>query len=431
METRNMNLETVLDVLDLTNYFPGKITQDLLYQITELDFTNVENKPEKIAWQFIRKIVHRDYNARFVRYDKIVEKSSAGFREKLEQQRGKLVEQIHPLDIVVAVFICCDPIARQDIVSHLWECRLAIPFILPPSCDHENTLSAYIWPLRSLEGLFRQEDGEFIERSIIDQPFGCIGFMKIGEISEWSKSNLLNCLIWGSEKTHPSFYHRNCKGSKKSKSDIVDGLIEIFWYLPGGEEADDTEHFVNPTLILNLRGDAIRHKEQVELIGKQSSLTLILTDLNHFDECVQIVEALSRVKSSALILLANDETEGLENIIKEPLARFKYDTVEVLAIKGKMLPDVLEMMHQNIHSITTSKPEMKKNTLSNYTQLFADNNCDVDEKSQTFTEVFEIVNKQKPYMRVIVKEIFFHCKSCFGKNGLKRIVIFGGIIKWM
>ena len=59
-------------------------------------------------------------------------------------------------------------------------------------------------------------------------------------------------------------------GNKRYK--IAGGLVELSWYLPS---TGDKNMFVYPTMIFNLRGDAVHFPMQVEFIKKVSSCVVI------------------------------------------------------------------------------------------------------------------------------------------------------------
>ena len=42
---------------------------------------------------------------------------------------------LHSLDVVTAIFLCCNPIIRQDFVQRLWGCKLAIPLVIQERSD--------------------------------------------------------------------------------------------------------------------------------------------------------------------------------------------------------------------------------------------------------------------------------------------------------
>ncbi|XP_053387149.1 interferon-induced very large GTPase 1-like [Mercenaria mercenaria] len=76
-----------------------------------------------------------------------------------------------------------------------------------------------------------------------------LSFIRIGDNNKLSKSYLTDCVIGGTEKVHPMFFHRDSEGSKRKRSNVVEGLIEIGWTLPNGSD----DKFNGPRLILNLR----------------------------------------------------------------------------------------------------------------------------------------------------------------------------------
>lgn len=63
-------------------------------------------------------------------------------------------------------------------------------------------------------------------------------WLSLGLALHLMPSQLMNCLI--SDK-HDTFFHRHCLGSSKNRV-LLDGVVDITWYCPSGEE---TGHFPN------------------------------------------------------------------------------------------------------------------------------------------------------------------------------------------
>ena len=56
---------------------------------------------------------------------------------------------IHPTDVLLALLHCCDNILRQDLLSRLHTCKLAIPFLLPDPTDNKK-ITLLLWAMRSI-----------------------------------------------------------------------------------------------------------------------------------------------------------------------------------------------------------------------------------------------------------------------------------------
>lgn len=375
----------LLSDLGLSDYYPGKLTRDHLYQLTNV--TLESSKKEDIApvWQFIHNIVRCNYNARIIEQKDVPTQdiSLSGFRQRRARKQTEINVSIHPLDIVISVFLCCEATARQDLVMHMWACRLAVPFILRP--NKNSLVSVYIWPLRSLVGQVI-EDTNCFDRQMIQEKMSCIGFIRVGENDAWSKSYLLDCLIWGPEKTHSTFIHRDSEGSRSSRSCIVDGLVEIAWHLLSDKVK---EGFSDPKLMLNLRGDARNHVVQTKIIGQLSSVTIILTTLKDLSACVSVVKTLTGEKSRVLILLSDKktDTDQLSTLANDFFWDIPDDELDFLELEQKRLPEVLKFIYFNLSQM--EKNICKKFVLSDFVKTISSMTALVDETDDIYKEPFE------------------------------------------
>ena len=69
--------------------------------------------------------------------------------------------------------------------------------------------------------------------------------------------------------------HKDITSNTANKS--IDGLIELAWFVPSNDKLESGK--INDlTTVLNLRGDADKFPEQVELIKKFSDLVIIISD---------------------------------------------------------------------------------------------------------------------------------------------------------
>ncbi|XP_053387810.1 interferon-induced very large GTPase 1-like [Mercenaria mercenaria] len=373
MTSHKQNLENLLELLNLTHYYPEKLTRDELYQLTYDNVKQEKKEDVPLVWQFIQDITRYNHNARSVE-DKYAP----------THDFNGIKCPIHPLDIIACVYLCCEPTARQDFVLHMWTCRLAVPFILKPNqTEHVNV---YIWPLRSLVGQVF-ENYEFFDRPLIHEEMGCIGFIRVGENDTWSKSYLLNCLLWGPNKTHSTFIHRDSEGSVSTRSFVVEGLVEIGWYLPSGEQDD---RFPCPKILLNLRGDSANHTDQTKLIGQFSSVTIVLSNVKDLRSAVPIVKSLIEHKSRVIILLS-DRSVGSDRhneTVEEFFSEISTEEVALLELGQKRLPEILKIIHGRIEKMEKNGED--KIVLSDLVKNISSMQAFVDETSSVYKEVFEL-----------------------------------------
>ena len=104
---------------------------------------------------------------------------------------------LHPVDCMLIVLHCCDDILRQDLISKLLLCQLAIPFLLPNPTD--NSVTFLLWALRSLLRGWKSHNTGGKEHRMVDYQGPIVSFIRIGDVQS-SKSEILNAVIGGESK---------------------------------------------------------------------------------------------------------------------------------------------------------------------------------------------------------------------------------------
>ena len=213
--------------------------------------------------------------------------------------------RLHPVDCMLAVLHCCDDILRQDLISKLSLCQLAIPFLLPNPTD--NSVTFLLWALRSLLRGWKSHNTGGKEHRLVDYQGPIVSFMRIGDVQS-SKSEILNAVIGGESKVF--FNQRECEGGDCERN-FVDGLVEMCFYLPSGKETDP---FIDAVTFLNLRGDAQRHSKQVEFLQKISFTCVVLTaEPNINENTVKLLQSLAGAPGGIVLFLGKQqkkETKG-------------------------------------------------------------------------------------------------------------------------
>ncbi|XP_036375382.1 interferon-induced very large GTPase 1-like [Megalops cyprinoides] len=257
-----------------------------------MDNSNQPKKRNQLALDYIHQLMMLDCNARY-----IGTKSSAAVCEEkcstvesgddfLNTESDDTEEDenqgIHPMDIHIAVFLCADDFLRQYICTKLAMCQFALPLLVPDPGTGEVEFP--LWALRQVRKSWkcRQESAGTAVQRYDDQlmsstPAPIISFIRLGSSSQ-SKSQILNNII--SKQKHDVFFHRHCRGSTPNRS-LMDGVVEVSWYLPGGRR-DDT--FDSCVAFMNLHGDASKHPRQLEFLQDVSTVNLVLLSENGLDE---------------------------------------------------------------------------------------------------------------------------------------------------
>lgn len=133
----------LLDQLGLTEYFPETLS---LEDVREHDFETAARDSREIKWVLISKLIGLNSKARDVELEQYFKENAK--RTNLEQikenssfdnlyssvmkQFSPVVianVQFNPLDVLFTIFCCCSPFLKQIIITKMFICRLAVPFI--------------------------------------------------------------------------------------------------------------------------------------------------------------------------------------------------------------------------------------------------------------------------------------------------------------
>ena len=123
------------------------------------------------------------------------------------------IENIHPLDTILALVHCSDNFLCQLLLYKLSLCQIAIPMLIPDTI--RGKVTSLLWALCSVERTWKSiEENHTLSLTVgvADYEGPIISFLKCGNLKE-SKSNLLNGTI-GRENT---FYYRDLQEQKTQK----------------------------------------------------------------------------------------------------------------------------------------------------------------------------------------------------------------------
>ena len=237
---------------------------------------------------------------------------------------------VHPVDNLLTQITCSDNILRQNVMSKLSICQVAIPLLLP---DHiNNTVTFLLWAMQSIVKKFKSD--KYIESPLVELSLPVVSFLRIGS-TRLSKSKMLNHLIGEFD----FFFFRGCRRVKSEKL-LTNGLVDLFCYLPGS----NTDRFLRsdyPVLFLNLHGDARKSKKQLNFIQTLSILSIVfITESEINGKTIQTINGLAH-NNSKVVLLA-------EKCSKEKLKCFHKDHVII-----HQFDDILEFQG-DIHSVIES-----------------------------------------------------------------------------
>ena len=182
---------------------------------------------------------------------------------------------LHPVDCLLTLLHCADNFLRQDLMVKISTCKLAIPLLLPD--PFAQTVTLPLWGMRSIVKEWKYKDTDTgkttsMKCSMVEHETPVVSFMRFSnsDPDSGSKSKILNDVIGNSQ--HNFFFHGDCEGVS-AKRLLVDGVVELCWYLPAGKEAD---RFNEAIAFTNLRGDARNHTVQVGFLQNVSFINFVL-----------------------------------------------------------------------------------------------------------------------------------------------------------
>ncbi|XP_075037378.1 interferon-induced very large GTPase 1-like [Mixophyes fleayi] len=206
-------------------------------------------------------------------------------------------DSVHPLDVLCDILnhSCRDNISQQQIVSKMSMCQFAVPLLLPAGDGSNCTFM--LWAMRDIVKKWSPQSLDdskgFREDNLVNISMPFFSFVRLGKCN-LSKSKILNQVLSPDQQNHNFHVHRDMDGGN-SVRETSDGLVEICWYLPSGQEGLDT--FIEPIAVTNLRGDLEAHNKQFNFLSFISSAMFIF------------VESINERQYELLSKLQNENTE--------------------------------------------------------------------------------------------------------------------------
>ena len=308
-----------LQLLGLTEKYPRKLKISDSMIVRQENLANETHNTNELVSIVLQKIMMFDSRSRGSLFKGKISGSST-----LEAS-----EELHPLDVMLALLHCSDNFLTQDLLLKLATCQLAIPFLLPN--PHNGNIRFQIWAMRSIIRAWKSNvNGEVVahECRIVDYPGPIVSFFKIGELQQ-SKSKIINEVL--SETKLDFFFHWDCEGGTSDRL-FVDGMAELCCYLPSGK--DDANSFHSDIILFaNLRGDARKHVKQTNFIQQISFMSFVLLTENSLDS--QTIELLQKLKNiPGGVALMFSDLKGNENL-KNPEFERKLNGMLLIKLKGK------------------------------------------------------------------------------------------------
>ena len=316
-EDKQKEFNEFLEILGLTDQLIT-VKDAMLLRKETLDNIRYTNQTKILPYLILQKIFMFDSRSR-----------AALFRQT---DKSSCVQNIHPLDSLIALLHSCDNFLRQELLLKLSVCQMAIPILLPN--PHDGSVTFLLWAMRLIIKSWKSFNSskgtiESKEYRIIEYPAPVISFLKFGKPKK-SKSNIINKVI--SESKEDFFFNWNSEGGT-SKRLFVDGLCEMCCYLPSGKSKIDDFHS-DILLFLNLRGDAQKHVKQTRFIKKISYMIFLLLNEDDINEkSLQLLAKLSKCPGGVVLMLP--DLENGQSFKEKELELYSLSGIPIIKLAGK------------------------------------------------------------------------------------------------
>ena len=297
-------------------YFPQKLSVRDAIEIREDTLQDVSPASDLYPFVILQKIMAFDSKCRIVLENGMPEYYEVD--SDSDSSEGVNEDSVHPMDGLLALIHCSDNFLRQDLFSRLATCQIAVPLLLPHPDTRDPTL--LMWALRAIVKEFKLPNEKTYSGRIITYPAPFVSFLRIGSTNT-SKSAIMNGVmnVDSDCKTITPFYDYDAPGGDISRH-LVEGLVEMSWYLPGDGL------FPMPIAFTNLRGDASdpELQKQVMFLRRLSFINVILLSSGALEEeCTRepstnVLHNLLEAPGGMIVLQAKG-VKGLKTQLKESI----------------------------------------------------------------------------------------------------------------
>ncbi|XP_053349211.1 interferon-induced very large GTPase 1-like isoform X1 [Clarias gariepinus] len=380
-------------------------TSDVL-QITPRSFHWQEPQTDKeLAETFLQRLVMMDYNARYLTTK---EEGPASFLTEPAKEQTDIIDvlcspslnneshkdPVHPMDVQMAVFHRSDHFLKQLIVTKLSQCQYALPLLVPNPFSKE--IEFPLWTFQQIKKSWKAADfsGKVQKAMPISQAqTAMVAFFRFGSVA-CSKSQLMNNLL---NEKHHTFFHRHCPGSSKNRV-LMDGVVEIAWYCPSGEE---TDHFTDCVAFCNLHGDAKSNKLQLDSLIKMSSVNVLLLSDPKNETYTEMIQEVCRDNKPVIFLLSEDNS-GITMIRPG-----KYK----IGLKERNQSDVNQNLRTTIKEcLSKSTSHFKLENMSSNNWIKDENNAECQQGKKAATQIISLLEGKLPLSKLKDKHL-----PCQGK----------------
>ena len=338
--------QVLLKMTDIKKYYPQKLTLTDAVCIRHETLENLQytEKPELLPYFILKKIMMCNYECRTNILHTSTNISTDTHEESDSNSKGdQVTNYVHPQDGLLALIHCADSFLRQNLMAKLSICKTAIPFLLPDPIA--QTLTFPLWSMHSIVKKWQSKVGD-MECRIVDCKTPIVSFLRFSK-SEISKSKMLNDVIGDSE--HDFFFHWDCEGGSAIRI-LVDGLVELCWYLPAGRESD---LFPDIVAFTNLHGDARDHNKQTKFLSQVSFMNLVLLTQGDIKDQrrISILQDLAKAPGGLVLMFSDAQEDGKVKISQEILPRKMYSRIKLkkknaVTIRDEIRSQIIQKLHE-------------------------------------------------------------------------------------
>ncbi|XP_053351193.1 up-regulator of cell proliferation-like [Clarias gariepinus] len=363
------NLESFLQDMGLKQHLTDKLSLSTVLQIDKSTDAQAQSR-SYLPWYFLKKIMMVNVTARSVKSSSLTNKNE---------------NNVNPLDMITALFLCSDSFLQQEIALKMSMCQFSVPLLLP-NCDTQQSM-LMLWALRDIVKKFRphslSNQRGFVEDRIVLADLPLVSFVRLGDCS-MSKSQILNKLLSNPQQYHDTFVHHNMDCGDIPRK-ISNGLVEISWYLPCGSKNIDI--FPEPVAFANLRGDIGTFETQYSFLCQISTAVFVFID--NFEANYQLLT--NRHEKTQLFLVSNVNTKT-----------FNLD----------LLKKTATALNLNIRSIILKNKQNDADFVKNLTSAVSDvvENCSKKKKS-SMTVQFEKMTTVAHELGILIDEDRKECQN--------------------
>ncbi|XP_076866477.1 interferon-induced very large GTPase 1-like [Brachyhypopomus gauderio] len=375
----------------------NKLTRTDFLEISPSSVHNREPSNEKeLAHTFMQRLLTLDYKSRNISINAgstapKSEHTGADAYNALFTKRTVNTERkqdpIHPMDVQMAVFLCADPFLQQTIVTKLSQCQYALPLLVPS--PFTGKIEFPLWTMRQINKSWKRTDTSgHVSSKLLPMCTAettMVAFFRLGSVSS-SKSQLMNSLI---NEKHNTFFHRHCPGSSRTRL-LMDGVVEIAWYLPSGKS---TDHFPDCVAFCNLHGDSSNYVTQRKIVTEMASMNVVfLPKLDENDNNMEFVKRLCK-SSTPLIVVLTDEEEDDEDAMCE-IGEGKFR----VGLRGRNQSDVSDDLRRVIKfCLSKTSKTFRLENMAEISELSLDElNLDCQRGKEAAQNMMEFLERKDP-----------------------------------